>query len=93
MDTPKINWGKIWLLIFCVGSLISCIFFAPYDIWVLGKHQYEKVYGSVLWEPRNDYLTKSVRRAELDYEMLAIREVVMAVVCVGGYALSTMKKN
>lgn len=93
MNDSKFAWGKIWLLIFCFGSLISCVFFAPYDIWVLGKHQYEKVYGSVLWEPPNDYLVKSVRKVEINYKMLAIREAIMAVFCVGGYALSTMKKK
>ena len=80
-------------MIFCACSLVSCILFAPYEVWVLGKHKYEKIYGSVLWEPDNQYIVQSVRRVEINYEILAIREVVLAIFCVGGYAFSTMKKK
>ncbi len=90
METPPTNRKKVWLLVFCAVSFVACIFYVPHK--VLGykdKPTGDTKYLSVFQTEVDSYYRYKL---QVDYPAIIFRELVIAIGCVGGYALSTLKK-
>lgn len=91
MPNSESDWKKFWILVFCVLSLVTCIFFVPHN--VLGYK--DKPTGDVeymsIFQTEVDYNRRYKLR--VDYSAIVFRELVIAVFCIGGYTFFTMKKK
>ena len=92
---------KFWALIFCVISLISLLFFVPYKTsipatYLKNHHSYETMNGTVNYgtfssKPNMDKRLKQY--TDISYSRLGLQEVIVAVVCAGGFILTTSKRQ
>lgn len=80
---------KFWILIFCVLSLIACLFFVPSNkIDYKGNITGEIFYSTVFENKETSY---KFARSRVDYSAIIFREAVICVACIAGYTLSKMK--
>ena len=89
LDMQK-DWKKIWIVIFCVASLVACLFYVPnLKIDYKGEVTGETFY-STAFEEKQGYLFKN---SQVDYQAMLFRELVILIACLGGYTVSTMLKK
>ena len=89
MSTSSTNWKKVWILVFCVITVIASLFYVPHKVSYGGKFTGDTKYLSFFQtEVDSNYKFK----LQVDYSAMIFREVVIAVACVGGYVFSTLKK-
>lgn len=82
---------NFWILIFCIISLIVCIFYVPYE--TRNNNGEGKFVGhAIVFEMPKKYQTKPTH---LNYEEIIFRECIILASCGTGYLISTMifKKN
>lgn len=92
---------KFWSLMFCIISLLSLIFFVPYKTNIpaayLKNHlSYESMNGSINYgtfssKPNMDKRLKQY--TDISYGRLGLQEVIVAVVCAGGFILTISKRQ
>lgn len=89
-NTMQKDWKKLWIVIFCVVSLIACLFYVPnLKKNTKGEVTGESFYSSV-FEDKSGY---KFQRSQVDYQAMLFREVVILIACYGGYNISTMLKK
>lgn len=91
MDTSLVKLKKVWIIVFCFISLITCLFFVPHK--VLGykdRPTGDTEYLSVFQTKMDSHYRYKL---QIDYPAMIFRELVIAVGCIGGYTLATMMKK
>lgn len=82
---------NFWALIFCVVSLVTCIFYVPYNLVGANKPNviHKTAHATIFDAPKNfkPQLTK------IDYEAIEFREVLILLGCCAGYTASTIIKK
>ena len=90
LQTMQKDWKKIWIVIFCIVSLIACLFYVPnLKKNIKGEVTGESFYSSV-FEDKNGY---KFQRSQVDYQAMLFREVIILFACYGGYTFSIMLKK
>lgn len=87
-----VGMKNFWFLIFCIISLMTCIFYVPY----YSMNQFDqskisqKAYGKIYKLPKGFYKPELTR---INYEEIVYREVLILLGCCAGYTASTIIKN
>lgn len=91
---------KFWALIFCVISLISLLFFVPYKTsipatYLKNHHSYETMNGTVNYGTFSSKpnISKDLKQyTDISYGRLGLQEVIIAVVCAGGFIITSKRQ-
>ena len=82
---------SLWILVFCVVSLLGCIFYVPYNLVHPDRPGVvAKTAHSTIFEVPEDFLPAITK---VDYGALAFREGVLLIICFAGYTVSTIVKK
>ena len=82
---------KTWLLVFLAISM-TMMLYPPYHTIVPGKGE-EFVGYNIIGEIPSNVSGSKKKFTTIDYATLAFHEVILVIVCCGGYTLSTMMKK
>lgn len=88
--TLEKDWKKIWILIFCLISLLLCTFYVPYNAIKPDKNIIVKSDYSTLFTPPKGFNPKVTH---IDYQSMMFRELLILIGCGAGYILTTMIKK
>ena len=84
--------GKnFWLLIFCLVSLVTCIFYVPYNMVHSQKPEFviKNAHGTIFEIPKDFRLPVT----KIDYQAIAFREILILIACCAGYTISIVIKK
>ena len=82
---------KFWLLVFCIVTLATCIFYVPYNMVhpEMPNVVTKQAYGTLFEIPKG--FRQQVTR--IDYMAIAFREILVLIGCCAGYTVSTIVKR
>ena len=85
------NQKNFWALIFCVVSLVMCLFYVPYNLVKPSNPEIVfKTSHATIFEVPEDF---NPRVTKIDYQSIAFREFLILIGCCAGYAVSTVMKK
>ncbi|MBR2774176.1 MAG: hypothetical protein IKD73_04205 [Selenomonadaceae bacterium] len=79
---------NLWAFVFCVVSLVMCIFYVPYNRVKSSNPEIiiETTHATIFEVPKNF----NPRLTKIDYQAIAFREVLILLGCCAGYTVSTI---
>lgn len=86
------NLKKFWILVFCVISLATCLFYVPYNLVKSSNPDIvvKTTHGTIFGAP-SDFKPQLTK---IDYQAIGFREGLFLIACCAGYIVSTLiKKN
>lgn len=82
------NQKNFWASVFCVVSLVMCIFYVPYNLVKSSNPEIviETAHATIFEVPKNF----NPQVTKMDYQSIAFREVLILLGCCAGYTVSTI---
>ena len=82
---------KFWILLFCIISFMTCVFYVPYNLVNSSNPDIiRETAHATIFEVPKDFIP---RFTKIDYQAIAFRELLILFGCCAGYTASTIIKK